>query len=493
MRFEEIEAYLPKAGYRLLPFRFSRLTRDPASVLITNLAGRWAFVTRMVLESLVAGELDPRDPVYSDLESAGFLQSLGSTSTLAPLLAQIRTKRAFLFEGPALHIFVVTLRCHHSCGYCQVSRKAESSAKFDMNVDQLDAAVRLLFQWPSPSLTIEFQGGEPLLAFDRIRELTEKIVRENEAHKKELSFVVASTLHDLDDEKLRFFAEFDFKLSTSLDGPAFLHNANRPIPTRDSYERTLAGISHARQVLGDNRVSALTTITRKSLEFPEQIVDEYVKQGFHSIFLRPLSPYGFARKGVARLGYEAADFSGFYTRAFERIIQHNLAGYELEEAYASLALGQMLTSFANGYVDIRSPTGALFGAVVYDFDGGVYPSDEARMLAAMGDPTFRLGEITDSPEKLMSSPAMTRILNGGVAESIPQCADCAYLPFCGADPVDSYARQGDEIGHRPSSEFCARQMQFLEFIFDRWQHADAPERNVMSKWARPKPAEMEPV
>lgn len=483
-RFRSVEDFSPREGYRLLPFRFGRLPGLAGKCLLTSLAGQWITLDVATLNALVEQRLAPDDPAYADLEAKGFLRSVGEFSTLAPLLAQLRTRKSFIFDGPSLHIFVVSLRCHHSCGYCQVSRQGTDASAFDLADDNAAHAVERLFEWPSHHLTIEFQGGEPLLAFDRIQRITERIVAKNSDHGRHLSFVVASTLHHLDEDRLAFFRKHNFKLSTSLDGPAALHNANRPTNERDSYERTLAGIAAARKVLGHDAVSALTTITRRSLACPEAIVDEYVAQGFHSIFLRPLSPYGFARKNSLRFGYQMEDFLTFYRRAFERILHHNRNGYVLDEAFATLTLGQILTPFGHGYVDLRSPTGAGLGAIVYDYDGKIYPSDESRMLAAMGDERFCMGTVRQSVTELLRSPAMARLLGGAIAEAIPGCSDCVFLPYCGADPVDSYARQADEIGHRPSSDFCKRQTGFFQFLFERWLAADTQDRQILRRWVQ---------
>src|SRR5205814_7318428 len=94
------------------------------------------------------------------------------------------------------------------------------------------------------------------------------------------------------------------KLSTSLDGPAFIHNANRPRPGNNSYQMALEGIKRARKVLGTEQVAALMTTTQLSLQHPKEIIEEYVRQSFHSIFLRPISPFGFAVKTRRRTGYE---------------------------------------------------------------------------------------------------------------------------------------------------------------------------------------------
>ena len=100
----------------------------------------------------------------------------------------------------------------------------------------------------------------------------------------------------LNDEVLDFCAEHGVLLSTSLDGPRDLHNKNRPRRGNNSYELAVAGIKRIKERLGPDRVSALMTTTEASLDRVEEIVDEYLRQSLDGIFLRPLSPYGFAIK-----------------------------------------------------------------------------------------------------------------------------------------------------------------------------------------------------
>src|SRR5262249_55860913 len=149
-----------------------------------------------------------------------------------------------------------------------------------------------------------------------------------------------------------------------LDGPAALHNANRPRPGNDSYEKTIEGIERARSVLGHAAVSALMTTTRQSLDRPEAIIDEYVARGFDSIFLRPISPYGFAVRSERLTGYKRDDFLGFYTRALAHILNINRNGKYFAETYARLLLRKILTPYPTGYVDLQSPAGAGIGVAV---------------------------------------------------------------------------------------------------------------------------------
>ncbi|WP_133499621.1 His-Xaa-Ser system radical SAM maturase HxsB [Cognatilysobacter terrigena] len=482
-RFLPADAFAGQSGYRLLPLRFRRLPWDPARVFVSSLAGDWVITELSTLEALINGTLPVDHPQFADFEARHMALGDPDLSTVAPLLSQIRTRKRYLNGGPALHIFVVSLRCHHTCSYCQVSRQPTGAAEFDLAVDAADLAVERLFEWPAQTLTVEFQGGEPLLHFDRVRSITERIVERNRHEGRTLRFVLASTLHDITDDQLAFFREHGFALSTSLDGPEWLHNANRPRPERDSYRRTIEGIERARGIMGDEAVSALTTLTRKSLEAPEAIIDTYRAHGFHTISLRPLSPYGFARKGEARQGYSIEAFLQFYRQALPHLVRVNRSGYALEETTASLLLSQLFTPFGHGYVDLRSPTGAGLGAVVYDYDGWVYPSDEARMLASMGNRRFAMGHVREPVEKWLASPVMTEILQAGVAEALPTCSDCAFVPLCGADPIDHYARQGDLIGHRPTSDFCARHMGIFDLLLEAWDQGDEATREVLRSWA----------
>ena len=484
MKFSPPQEFLGgQASYQLLPMRFRRLPWDQQRVFISSLAGDWLVMQHDAFQSLVEHTLASDDPLLADLQARHLVVLDADRSSLAPLLSQYRTRKSYLLGGPALHIFVVSLRCHHTCAYCQVSRQQTTATSFDMAGDAAELAVERLFEWPSPELTIEFQGGEPLLHFDRVRSITERIVVRNMVEKRTLRFVIASTLHDLTLDQLAFLKEHNFKLSTSLDGPEWLHNANRPRPEKDSYRRTIEGISRGRAALGDDAVSALTTLTRRSLQAPTEIIDEYRRQGFHSISLRPLSPYGFAVKTKDRNGYPAEQFFDFYARALDYLVGVNLSGYNMDEGYASLLLSQLLAPFAHGYVDLRSPTGAGFGAIIYDYDGRAYPSDEARMLAAMGETRFALGRVDQPVSEWLASPAMELLMTAGVAEALPTCSDCAYVPLCGADPIDHFARQGDVIGHRPTSDFCKRQIGIFDLLLDRLEYYTSTQRAVLERWA----------
>jgi uncharacterized protein len=260
-------------GYRFLPFRFIDL--DGRKVLV-NEAGEHLIVDQSVFNAFIAKALPRTSDTYHDLKSRHFLWDSPSDVPIRLLATKYRTKKGFLEGFTKLHLFVVTLRCDHSCPYCQVSRVSSDRVKFDMSKETALRSLDLVFRSPAPQLKIEFQGGEALLNW----ELVEFIVLDAEARAaasgKAVQFVVATNVAGLTDDMLAFMKVHEMLVSTSLDGPQALHNANRPRPGNDSYERTIDGITRARKVLGEDAVSALMTTTRLSLDQPEAIVDEYL-------------------------------------------------------------------------------------------------------------------------------------------------------------------------------------------------------------------------
>jgi uncharacterized protein len=457
IKMEKAATMLLPQGWELLPMRFHRLDAD--SVVLTNLVGEHVFVTPDELVDVADGTCADQD-LLARLRAAHLIQVPGES-----LAIKLRTRLQRLPDSTGLHIFVVTLRCEHTCRYCQVSRQSTSKTDFDMTEETAQRALELAFRSPSPHLKIEFQGGEPLLNFPLVRWITAEAKRMNSGHGKDLAFVIATNLALLNDEILEFCAEQGVHISTSLDGPQDLHNGNRRRPGRDSWQEAVAGIRRVQDRLGPDRVSALMTTTEASLGRAAEIIDAYAGLGLRGVFLRPISPYGFALRGRGGANYDVERWLRFYAAGLERIIELNRQSVPMMEIYASIIAKKMLTNADPGYVDLTSPAGIGIGALVYNYDGDIYASDEGRMLAEMNDRTFRLGNVES------------------IALSAPMCATCAFEPYCGADPVFHHATTGDFTGHKAMSAFCRRNTGVFTLLL-RKMRDDPYFRDLMRRWAQ---------
>jgi His-Xaa-Ser system radical SAM maturase HxsB len=339
-----------------------------------------------------------------------------------------------------------------------------------------------VFRSPNQALKIEFQGGEPLLNFGLIRHVVETAEEQNKTESRDLQFVIATTLSLATDEMLEYCRDHKIYLSSSLDGPEDLHNKNRPRPGRDSYAKFSDGLKRARDIVGYDSVSALMTTSPASMTRVKDIISEYLKFGFNSIFLRHLSPYGFAVKTKSYQAYSAERWLEFYREGMDYILSLNKQGIRFVEHYSTILLTKMLTSRDPGFIDLMNPSGAGIAAVVFNYDGDVYASDESRMLHEMGDSTFRIGNVhQNSYEEIYTSENLLTALEESFTLSVPMCSDCAFEPWCGADPVFHHAMFGDALGRKPESEFCKRTMGVVRYLLDAMRK-DPKTKEIFMRW-----------
>jgi uncharacterized protein len=148
-RFEPPDQYHQHTanGYSLLPLRF--LPLDDNRYVVTNFAGEHLVLPKDLLQRLVRHELSSTESVYEDLQAQHFLIDEGSTVALDLLATKYRTKQAVLSDFTSLFLFVTTLRCDHSCPYCQVSRQSQDRGTYDMSEETAKKAIDFMFATPS--------------------------------------------------------------------------------------------------------------------------------------------------------------------------------------------------------------------------------------------------------------------------------------------------------------------------------------------------------
>ena len=481
LRVPREAAVVAPGSWQLLPMRFHRF--DPDSVLVTNLVGEHAFLSEKQLLAVLDRTCSDQH-LIAELRAKHLIQLPGERLPAELLALKLRTRLRRLPESTGLHMFVVTLRCEHTCRYCQVSRQSTAKTEYDMSQDTARRGLELAFRSPSPHLKLEFQGGEPLLNFPLVRWIVAEAKQINQVHGKQLAFVIATNLALLDDEILDFCGEEGVFFSTSLDGPPDLHNANRRRPGQDSWQQTVSGIRQVQKRLGPDYVSALMTTTEASLRQPCEIIDAYADLGLQHVFLRPISPCGFALRRRGGAGYDVQRWLTFYEAGLDHVIDLNRRGVPMVETYAAIVAKKMFTNDDPGYVDLTSPAGIGLGALVYNYDGDIYASDEGRMLAEMDDHTFRLGNVqTSSYADIMTSERLLQPLEQSLTLSAPMCSTCAFEPYCGADPVFHHATMNDFVGQKAMSSFCQRNMGVFTAILRRARE-DSYVRELFWRWAQ---------
>jgi His-Xaa-Ser system radical SAM maturase HxsB len=470
--------------YTLMPFRFSPFPGK--RMLMVNEVGEFIFLARETFKKFVAYDLDPGSDIFLDLKGKHFVTDTAVTPVIEMLATKYRTKREFLKGFTGLHMVVVTLRCNQRCHYCHASSQPEAAERWDMSPETAINVVHKIMASPSELIKIEFQGGEPLLNFEVVKTIVREAKRLNRKKNKNLSFVICTNLTLMDEATLAYCKKEGIGLSSSLDGPKEIHDRHRVMRTGEgSYDRFMENLKLAKSVLGEDAVSPLMTATQEGLSHFNEIIDEYAAHRFQGIFLRHVNPYGYAQSDEHRqsFDYPMEDFVEACKKALFHIIELNLAGIPLVEGYACILLSRILTPFATGFVDLQSPIGAGINGVIYDYNGDVYPCDEARMLAKMGDRRFYLGNVNrDSYLDIFTSPVLQELIEVSCVETLPGCHSCPLQPFCGSDPVRNYAIQGNLVGHRPTSDFCMKHKAIIEFLLELVDQDDPGVMDVFWSW-----------
>lgn len=431
--------------------------------LLTNEQGNHIFLSESDFEKMISdhyAEIDAN--VIGELKDKLFIYDEDEDVFVERAASLYRDNKRYIFSATCLHIFVMTNACNMRCVYCQ-AQMPDQNKKGMMTEDVARKAVDIALQTPSNLVTFEFQGGEPLLNFDTIKYMVE-YAEANKGTKDIIYTIVTNTLV-LSDEMISFLKEYNFSVSTSLDGDYEIHNENRPDAAGDgTYDIVCSNIKRLREA--SISTGAIQTTTRTSLKKPEAIVEAYKSLGLNYLFLRPLTPLGYAYERWDEIGYTVSEFLEFYSKALAAIIECNRSGFRIIEGHAVIFLRKIIDLVSDNYMELRSPCGAGIGQLAYYFDGKIYTCDEGRMLSEMGLSDFQLGDVEGySYDALMDSKTCKITCQASVLEGLPQCCDCVYHPFCGVCPVVNYALEGNIYSKNYSGYRCSVYKGILDILF----------------------------
>lgn len=474
--------------YKIFPFNFEKIDDE---ILIVGLAGDFAFLSKDDFNRFVEYRLNPNSETYLLLKSKQFLadSKVGILNTIDITATNYRAKKAFLTDFTSLHMMVITLRCNQTCKYCQVSSREQDAKQYDMSVETAYKVIDFIFKSPSAHIKIEFQGGESTLNWQVIKQSVFYAKEKNKVYRKNLDFVICTNLTTDITTHIEFIREHNIAISSSLDGDRIVHNQYRIYKSGEgTYDKVITNLNAIRETYKYENIDCLMTTTAFSLKNTKKIIDEYVKLKFGGIFLRAINPYGFATQHKNDFLYKADKFVEFYKEALDYILELNKSGIYFVEYYTTLLLTRILTPFSTGFVDLQSPSGARISGVIYDYDGNVYPADEARMLAQMGNKYFVMGNVhKNSYKEVFSSEILQKITNESCLEVMPICNQCVFSAYCGADPIRNYLETKDIMGDRLSSGFCKKNKAIFTHLFSLIKKDDEQINDIFWSWINKKP------
>lgn len=188
--------------------------------------------------------------LYSPSEVTILLMMLNQSS----FLTQSETEQIFDYiapetenrkQGYQLLRILLTDVCNLKCSYCKVMSNIVDITKHATSPENLERVIKIFFEGSDVSTPkiIHISGGEPLIAWDRIKQITSLI----ELYKRvnERYFIVIGTNAVLiNDERATFLAKHKIKVIVSMDGQQNIHDIlRRGHAGNGSFQRVDAGIN----------------------------------------------------------------------------------------------------------------------------------------------------------------------------------------------------------------------------------------------------------
>ena len=470
--------------YKLGFYHFEEV--DDKRILLTNDLGRFVFLGREEFDAMRSHALAPDSCAYSKLRDNGFLNENTSSEYVQEWQDSLAQAKGCLFYSTQLFILALTTACNQRCIYCQAGRLSRT---YSMSKEVCQKAIDIAFQSPSASITIEFQGGEPTLNPDALRFAIPYAKQVADEKGKQVQFAIVTNLTAPDPSLIDWLISEGVSISTSLDGHQALHDTNRPLVSDESaYRKFREGLDLCRTLSRkygrEAEIGAIQTTTRASLKHPKEIIDAYIDCGYHTLYVRPLTPLGCAADEWLRIGYSPKEYLVFYTAVLDELFKLCKSGHMITETTASLYLSRILNHESVGHTELRSPCGAAIGQMAINYDGQVYTCDEGRMLANMGNRTFCLGSVDDTYEQLVTSPVAHAACIASCIETLPFCSQCVYNPYCSVCPVVTYGLERDLVSHDPNGYKCQISKGILRYLIEKVDSASEEDMAILETWAR---------
>lgn len=168
-------------------------------------------------------------------------------------------------DGANLAINVnLTAACNLNCTYCFADGGDYGRFQGKMQATTVDSIIEFISRHVTPSHVVRFEffGGEPLLNFERIREICDRSDELSRDHGVRFIYRISTNLTVLPPGAARLFAKRNFIVSVSVDGGPESHNRNRPGKDgRGSWDRIMAHCRAVREGADDVTMVARMTVT----------------------------------------------------------------------------------------------------------------------------------------------------------------------------------------------------------------------------------------
>lgn len=344
-----------------------------------------------------------------------------------------------------------TAYCNMGCSYCgqEHYKSPASAARMERLIARVEAAMA---DKRTDTVSVTWFGGEPLLGYRVIREMSERFVAQAHAtgtryyarmatNGSLISVPKLTTLHD----------EFALRhVEITIDGPAAIHDKRRILKNgRGSFDHCIAVLAELDRTgaAPDLRVILRVNIDNENEEFIPDLLPQLAANGLNAprftLQFMPVHSWG---NDVSAVEIEARAYA---TR---------------EVAWLRLAaeLGFKTTLFPTRTKDTTCMATTRSGEI-HDPGGKVYSCSEHPLVPVVRD-TGVVATLDELPTSELRPAGGFDDWYDQVAGTAQSCHGCAFLPVCGGSCPKLWRE-----GHLPCPSFKFNAQQRLDLVATtRW-------------------------
>ena len=348
--------------------------------------------------------------------------------------------------------------CNLRCRYCFYLDKAElysESRRHRMSAAVLESMIRSYMNTEQPCYTFGWQGGEPTLMgldfFKRVTALQSSCGRPGSSVAN--GFQTNGVL--LNDDWAKHFAQYNFLVGVSVDGPAKIHDRfRRDIGGRGTHSRVMDGIGALKR--NGVEYNVLTLVSQANVAQPEAVYDDLCEMGV--AFHQYIECVEFDGQGKLRpFAVTGGEWGEFLCRIFDRWHAHDT--HRVSVRLFDTVLAQLVDGISNTCAAGCSCDSYF----VVEHNGDVYPCDFNVMDALrLGNVQTHAWEAMQSSETYVKFAAAKRRWNAA-------CGACPWLRFCHGDcPKNRPGRHPEALSHLCEGwrRFYAHAVPKLEILAD---------------------------
>jgi len=291
-------------------------------------------------------------------------------------------------------------------------------------------------------LSIVWHAGEPLALPLSFYEEAFAVIGSLSIPEKRITHSIQTNGMLINDRWCSFIAANDIRLGLSIDGPAFIHDAQRKTRAgKGTHGYVMKGV----ELLQKNKIDfhVIAVITEKSLGFPDEIFQFFLDHGIRQVGFNVEELEGVNRTSSLVKDLMDHRIGKFFRRIYELQKACNGAIEVREFVRASRAVA--LAPIDGREIPVRNDQAEPFTIISVAYDGRISTfSPELLGMKSSEYGDFYFGNVTtDALPEMASGDKLNRVLRD-INTGIRLCAEhCEYFSFCGGGaPANKYYENG---------------------------------------------------